>query len=61
MLEVELAQSHFDAVVCVFGIFFVPDMSSAVRRLRSLVRAGGQLVITTWGPRFFEPVAVKPA
>lgn len=47
--------ASFDAVVCVFGIFFVPDMPGAVRRLWRFVRPGGQLAITTWGPRVFEP------
>jgi len=45
----------FDAVICVFGIFFVPDMPAAVRQLWSLLRPSGLLVITTWGPRIFEP------
>jgi hypothetical protein len=42
-------------VVCLFGIFFVPDMSAAVRGLWNVVRPGGKLAITTWGPRWFEP------
>ena len=46
---------HFDAVVCVFAIFFVPDMTKQVRELWRMVRPGGQLAITTWGPRMFEP------
>jgi SAM-dependent methyltransferase len=45
----------FDAVSCVFGIFFLPDMPTGVRGLWRLVRPGGQLAITTWGPRFAEP------
>jgi len=48
-------EETFDAVVCVFGIFFVPDMQSGIRDLKRVVRAGGKLAITTWGPRFFEP------
>ena len=55
MLDLRLPPSHFDAVVCVFGIFFVPDMVAAGRALWHLVRPGGQLAITTWGLRFFEP------
>jgi 2-polyprenyl-3-methyl-5-hydroxy-6-metoxy-1,4-benzoquinol methylase len=55
LLDLGLPESSFDAVVCVFGIFFVPDMSAAVRELWRLVSAGGKLAITTWGPRFFEP------
>jgi ubiquinone/menaquinone biosynthesis C-methylase UbiE len=56
MLDLPLPESGFDAVVCVFGIFFVPDMHEAVRHLWRLVAPGGKLAITTWGPRFFEPV-----
>ncbi len=55
MLDLGLADAGWDAVVCVFGIFFVPDMSAAVRELWRPVRPGGQLAITTWGPRVFEP------
>ena len=51
------ADENFDAVVCVFGIFFLPDMARAVRELWRMVRQGGQLAITTWGPRVFEPGA----
>lgn len=49
------ADARYDAVVCVFGIFFVPDMPGALRHLWRSVRTGGQLAITTWGPRVFEP------
>jgi ubiquinone/menaquinone biosynthesis C-methylase UbiE len=56
MLDLDLPDSSFDVVICVFGIFFVPDMSAAVRALACLVRPGGAIAITTWGPRFFEPV-----
>jgi len=45
----------FDAVVCVFAIFFVPDMAKQVRELWRMTRRGGRLAITTWGPRMFEP------
>lgn len=55
MLDLGLPPASFDAVICVFGIFFVPDMDRAVRELWSFVRPGGRLAITTWGPRFFEP------
>jgi len=47
--------SCFDAVVSVFSIFFVPDMEDLVRELWRMVRPGGKLAVTTWGPRIFEP------
>lgn len=50
-----LAGGSFDAVVCVFGVFFVPDMPEFVREMWRLVRPGGVLAVTTWGPGLFEP------
>ena len=55
MLSLRFPSESFDAVVCVFGIFFVPNMAKAVRELWRLVRRGGQLAVTTWGPNPFEP------
>jgi SAM-dependent methyltransferase len=45
----------FDAVLCVFGIFFVPDLQGAIRELWRLVRPNGILAITIWGRSLFEP------
>jgi ubiquinone/menaquinone biosynthesis C-methylase UbiE len=45
----------FDAVVCAFGIFFVPDLHGAVRGLWRVVRPGGSLAVTIWGAKMFEP------
>src|SRR5215470_8429112 len=53
--ELGLPDNSFDAVICVFGIFFAPDMPRAVRELWRMVRPGGRLAITTWGPNFCEP------
>ncbi len=44
---------RFDAVVSVFSIFFVPDMEGLFRELWRMVRPGGKLAVTTWGPRIF--------
>jgi ubiquinone/menaquinone biosynthesis C-methylase UbiE len=55
MLALKYPVESFDAVICVFGIFFVPDMSSAVQELWRFVRPGGKLAITTWGPELLEP------
>jgi ubiquinone/menaquinone biosynthesis C-methylase UbiE len=53
--ELDPSDETFDAVICVFGIFFVPDMPSGVRSLWQVLRPGAQLAITTWGPRVLEP------
>jgi ubiquinone/menaquinone biosynthesis C-methylase UbiE len=55
LLDLRLSDTQFDAVICVFGIFFIPDMPAAVRALWHAIRPGGKLAVTTWGPRFLEP------
>jgi ubiquinone/menaquinone biosynthesis C-methylase UbiE len=56
LLTLDSMSDTFDAVVCVFGIFFLADMAEGVRQLWARVRPGGQLAITTWGPDAFEPM-----
>lgn len=49
MTHLEYDDDNFNAVVCVFGIFFVPDMPALVTELWRVVKPGGKLAITTWG------------
>ena len=57
MEDLGYKDGSFDAVVSVFSIFFVPDMGKQVAELWRMVKPGGQLAITTWGPNAFEPGA----
>jgi ubiquinone/menaquinone biosynthesis C-methylase UbiE len=50
-----LPDGSFDAVVCVFGVFFAQDMTAFVQEMWRLLRPGGVLAVTTWGPGLFEP------
>jgi len=52
-----LADFSFDAVICVFGVFFAADMTSFMTEMWGLVRPGGVLAITTWGPGWCEPAS----
>ena len=55
LTALEAADESFDAVLCVFGVFYAQDMVGAVRELWRVVRPGGLLAVTTWGRRAFEP------
>ena len=55
MRDLELPAASFDAVLLVFGVFFVPDMEALTRELWSLVKPGGRLVITVWARGLMEP------
>ncbi len=50
-----LPPASFDAIFCVFGLFFFADMAGALRQMWDWLRPGGQLAVTTWGPHLFQP------
>lgn len=55
MRDLELPAASFDAVLLVFGVFFVPDMEALTRQLWGLIKPGGRLVITVWAPGLMAP------
>jgi SAM-dependent methyltransferase len=55
--QVDFPAGSFDCVLCVFGVFFLPDIAAGTRRLWDLLAPGGRLAITIWGPNLFEPAA----
>jgi ubiquinone/menaquinone biosynthesis C-methylase UbiE len=56
MTELKYPDESFDVVVCVFGIFFVPDMVGLLKELWRMVKPKGKIAITTWGPNLFAPL-----
>jgi SAM-dependent methyltransferase len=56
MTKLGFPDDHFDAVVCVLGVFFVDDMVRQISEFWRMVRPGGQLAITNIGPKFFLPM-----
>jgi SAM-dependent methyltransferase len=54
--QVYFRPASFDAVVCVFGIFFFEDMTAALQKMWRFVRPGGVLAITVWGEGAFAPL-----
>lgn len=54
--QVYFRPASFDAVICVFGVFFFPDMAAALQKMWRFLRPGGQLAITVWGDGAFAPL-----
>jgi SAM-dependent methyltransferase len=57
------ADAGFDAVTAVNSLFYAADMAAAMRELARVVRPGGRVVVTAWGPpeRCEFLTAVMPA
>jgi ubiquinone/menaquinone biosynthesis C-methylase UbiE len=51
----ELRPASVDAVVSVFGLFFVEDMAALLQRAATWLVPGGALAITTWGAEVLAP------
>ena len=48
-------RAHFDVATCSFGLFFLPDMQSALTNIKSVVKPGGCIVISSFVDNAFEP------
>lgn len=47
--HLELADAGFDAVLCGFGLMFLPHLPVALAEFRRVLGPGGTLGVTTWG------------
>jgi ubiquinone/menaquinone biosynthesis C-methylase UbiE len=54
--ELPFPDASFDAIVCAFGLMFVPDKRRALAEMRRVLRPGGTLLLTTW-----DTLAANPA
>jgi ubiquinone/menaquinone biosynthesis C-methylase UbiE len=48
MLALPLPDGSFDAVVCQFGLMFVPDKLRALREMKRVLVPGGTLLLSVW-------------
>jgi SAM-dependent methyltransferase len=56
-LHLPFADQTFDAVVCQFGVMFLPDRPAAYREAARVLRSGGRFLFSAWSPVAENPVA----
>jgi ubiquinone/menaquinone biosynthesis C-methylase UbiE len=49
-------RDYFHAVVCSYGLFFLPDMAGALREWVRVLRPGGKLAFTSFESSAFQPM-----
>ena len=55
--QLDFPDASFDTVTCAFSLFQFPDMGRALAEMWRVLKPGGRLGLSNWGPGFFTPVA----
>jgi SAM-dependent methyltransferase len=53
--QIDEPDASFDVVLCREGLMLVPDPERGAREIRRVIRPGGRVAITVWGPRELNP------
>ena len=49
-VELPFPEAAFDVVLCQSGLQFFPDRSASLREMRRVLKPGGRLILSVWGP-----------
>ena len=47
---------YFDAVTCAYALFFLPDMQAGLQEWQRVLKPGGSVIFTSFGPAAFRPM-----
>lgn len=53
--RIDEPDASYDVVLCREGLMLVPDPAAAVSQIGRILRPGGRVVVTVWGPRAENP------
>jgi len=57
MTQLPFDKHNFDHATCAFGLFFVDDMSGALKHIANTVKPGGKVLVSGFCGESFQPMA----
>lgn len=54
-MQLEFRKDDFDAAMCGFGLFFMPDMHAALLHWQTVLKPAAPLIFSSFGARAFSP------
>ena len=57
--RLDFRTAYFHAIVCSFGLYYLPDMVAALRDWARVARPGGRVVFSAFGPGVFQPLLAR--
>jgi len=51
------SDASFDSVTCAFSLFQFADMEQALTEMWRVLKTGGRIGLSNWGPGYFSPIA----
>jgi len=54
--NLEFESNSFDVITCSYGLFFMPDMSAALKSWLRVLKPGGKIIFTSFAPSAFQPL-----
>jgi ubiquinone/menaquinone biosynthesis C-methylase UbiE len=54
--RLDLADQRFDVVLCASALMIIPDMRAALKEMHRVLKPGGQVVFSGFGPTYGQPL-----
>ncbi|GMR16338.1 MAG: methyltransferase domain-containing protein [Gammaproteobacteria bacterium] len=55
--DLEFKSNYFDVITCSYGLFFMPDMSAALKSWLRVLKPGGKIIFSSFAPSAFQPLS----